>query len=150
MQLTPHFSVAELTRSEYAVRKGIDNTPNDEVLANLLLLADGLERVRSVLGVSVYISSGYRSQKVNAGIGGATNPPSAHTLGLAADFTAPEFGSPLEICRALESQQDEVDFDQLINEGTWVHISFKEASPRGEILTAHFNGGKATYTRGLA
>jgi len=83
--LTEHFSLNELVFSEYAVRHHIDNTPDDEIVANLQMLADGLERCRAVLGNRpMIVSSGYRSPKVNSGIGGSKG--SYHMKGLAADF----------------------------------------------------------------
>ena len=145
-QLTEHFSTDELTFSETAVRRGIDNTPDAEVLTNLQMLAYGLERMRSILGYPVNVSSGYRSPKLNAAIGGSKS--SQHMQGLAADFTCRGFGSPRDVCIALEREGSYIGFDQLINEGSWVHISFSD-QPRGEVLTAHFNNGKATYTKGL-
>jgi hypothetical protein len=145
-QLTEHFSTDELTFSETAVRRGIDNTPDAEVFANLQMLAYGLERVRSILGYPVNVSSGYRSPKLNAAIGGSKS--SQHMQGLASDFTCQEFGSPHDICVALQHEAGYISFDQLIYEGNWVHISFDD-KPRGEVLTAHFNNGKASYTKGL-
>jgi hypothetical protein len=70
--------------------------------------------------------------------------------GLAADFTCPEFGSPYDVCVALEQELAYIGaVDQLIQEGRWVHIGFSD-TPRYEILTAHFDGsGHATYTKGL-
>ena len=144
-QLSANFSLSELTRSEVAVRKGIDNTPNAEALANLAELALTLEKVRDLLGVPIHINSGYRGPKVNAAVGGSS--VSAHMTGQAADFTAPAFGTPLEV--ALEIAASDIAFDQLIAEGAWVHLGIR-GDMRRQVLTAHFNGGKATYTAGLA
>jgi zinc D-Ala-D-Ala carboxypeptidase len=146
-QLTQHFSLDELTFSETAVRRGIDNTPDADVFANLQMLAAGLERVRAILGHSIHVSSGYRSPKLNSAIGGSKS--SQHMQGLAADFTCPEFGSPLDVCIALEHERGYIGYDQLIQEGRWTHISFSD-SPRGEVLTAHFGGGGVTYSTGLS
>ena len=84
-EVSIHFSLDELTSSDYADRHGIDNSPNAEILANINLLMDGLERARTVLDKPMSISSGYRSPKVNAGAGGSK--ASYHMRGLAADFT---------------------------------------------------------------
>lgn len=145
MNLSAHFTLEELTHSEVAMRKGIDNTPNAEVVANLTELAGVLERVRDLLGVSMHINSGYRSPKVNAAVGGST--VSAHMTGQAADFIAPAFGTPQEIAKEIESS--DISFDQLIFEGTWVHLGIR-GDMRRQVLTAHFDGGKATYTQGIA
>lgn len=122
MQLTEHFSLEELTRSLTAERLGIDNVPKEErLLTNLMLLAGGLERVRELLGgLPLHVDSGYRCEELNQKIGGSKN--SAHMSGYAADFICPSFGTPLEIVKRLE--KSELAFDQLIQEGTWVHVSF--------------------------
>lgn len=145
MNLSPHFTLEELTHSELAVRRGIDNTPPSDVLPRLALLAQLLEQVRAALGCPMMISSGYRSPAVNRAVGGSAM--SAHCTGLAADFIAPAFGAPQEVAHAILASA--IEFDQLIHEGTWVHISF-DARKRGQVLTAHFNGGPATYTEGIA
>ena len=145
MNLTEHFTLEELCYSEYATRRGIDNRPSDSVLSRLRVLADGLERVRAVLGVPINISSGYRCGPLNLAIGGAEN--SAHVKGNAADFIAPAFGNPREIATIISKSG--IKFDQLIQEGRWVHISFDERM-RNETLTATFINGKANYTEGLA
>lgn len=142
MNLTEHFTLEELTFSDYAVRKGLDNTPqNDAVLANLKVLAQGLEKVRALLNKPVKINSGFRSPAVNVAIGGTLK--SHHCLGLAADFVCPSFGTPREICSAI--MRSDIQYDQLIYEGTWVHLSFAP-SMRRQNLHAHFKNGKATYT----
>ena len=148
-QLTQHFALAELTHSDSAVRLGLDNAPTPEALANLATLARGLEAVRAALGsVPLYISSGYRSRAVNAAVGGSRT--SQHMAGEAADFVAPEFGTPRQICEHLASLGDALQFDQLIYEGTWVHISFTAGRQRRSVLTAHFANGGVRYTQGLA
>ena len=148
-QLTDHFTFEELTRSDTAERLGIPNTLPVEVAENLTTLAENLEKVRAILGRPMRISSGFRSQELNAKIGGAQN--SAHVQGLAADFTCPQFGTPVAICRALLRHADLLKWDQLIQEGSWVHIAFAKDpdTARGDVLTANFSGGRTTYTRGV-
>ena len=142
-ELTPHFTLEELVFSQTAARLGIDNTPPQAVVENLKVLASGLEQVRELLGCPVNINSGYRSEELNAKIGGVKQ--SAHTQGFAADFVANEFGTPKQICKAIAASG--IQFDQLIQEGTWVHISFAPAMRR-QLLTASFSGGKASYLQG--
>jgi len=145
MILTPHFTLEELTHSLVAGRKNIDNTPSDRVIGNLLELAKGLERVRNILAVPMSVSSGFRCIELNRAIG--SHDTSAHIEGWAADFIAPLFGKPIDIVRAIESSA--IGFDQCIQEGTWVHISFDPRNRR-EVLTAHFDAaGTATYTKGV-
>ena len=146
MNLSNSFTLEALTFSETAVRRDLDNTPNDEQIANLTELAQALERVVLLLNFPVHISSAYRSPKVNAAVGGS--PTSAHMEGYAADFTCSEFGSPLEVCKAIA--QSDIGFDQCIVEGgSWCHLSV-DPRMRRETLTARFAGGKATYAPGLA
>lgn len=145
MKLTEHFTLDELIFSEFAARRGIDNQPSGAVLESLRMLANGLERVRAVLNVPIHISSGYRCGPLNLAIGGARN--SAHVTGFAADFIAPKFGSPLEVCKQIAASA--IDFDQLIHEGgRWVHISFAPTMRR-EVLTATFVNGRPHYTPGI-
>ena len=143
--LSPSFSLSALTFSDTAIRKGIANEPTDEQIANLTELAMALERVVLLLGFPISIHSAFRSPKLNAAIGGSSH--SAHMDGYAADFTSPGFGSPLEICKAISGS--EIPWDQVIQEGTWVHFSVAPAL-RKELLTAHFDSGKVTYSVGLA
>ena len=144
MKLSEHFTLEELTFSQTAIRKGIDNTPSLEVVAHLTHLAGCLEQVRALLGGPVRITSGYRSPALNAAVGGSK--ASAHMSGYAADFVCPPFGSPLQIVKAIAAS--DIQFDQCIQEGTWVHISF-DPDARRQVLTAHFSNGKATYTEGV-
>lgn len=129
MRLSPHFTFAEFVFSQTAIRGGISNTPDEQTLQNLRHTAGQMEKVRALIDAPIFISSGYRSPALNAAIGGSAT--SQHMSGEAADFVSP-FGTPLEICRALVGAG--IPFDQLIYEGTWVHISFLR-QPRGQILT---------------
>lgn len=131
VNLSAHFTLQELTRSEIASRKGLDNTPDAETIANLTALASGLEDVRALLGHPIHINSAYRGPKVNSAVGGSKT--SAHMKGHAADFVCPGFGTPQEICRAI--MDSTIQYDQLIYEfGSWVHISF-DPQMRGQKLT---------------
>lgn len=147
MNLSDHFTLEELTASQTASRFNIDNTPSPDIVAELTRLADFLESVRTLLGgVPITVSSGYRSVELNARIGGASN--SQHCKGQAADLLVPSYGTPLQVCQAI--QGSDLRFDQLIQEGTWTHVSIAPAGqdPRLQVLTARF-GGNTTYTEGL-
>jgi hypothetical protein len=136
--LSPHFSFDELTFTQHHT---LDNTPPPAIVPHLSVLAQGLEAVRHVLGdLPVRINSGYRSPEVNAAVGGAWD--SAHMQGFAADFVCPQFGDPLAICHRMT--QGDLKFDQVIEEGTWVHISFAPKM-RQQVLTKSGAG----YTPGL-
>lgn len=135
MNLTAHFTLEELTASQWAARNEVDNTPDAAAIENLKRLAQALEVVRYTVGVPVLVSSGYRSPQVNRMIGGVST--SFHTLGLAADFICPQFGPPLAVARKLMGV-DALMFDQLILEyGRWVHLGLavKGKEPRLQALT---------------
>jgi len=141
MKLSDHFTLDEMIRSDTAVRKNIDNTPTDEIMSNLKVTAEGMEKVREILQVPITVTSGYRSPKLNKYIGGSKT--SAHMLGYACDFIAPRFGNPLSIVTKLKAVG--VSVDQCIMEGNWVHISF-DPRMRQKYMTATFTNGIATYS----
>lgn len=140
MRLTPHFTLDEMVRSDTAVRKGFDNTPTDDIISNIKVTAEGMEKVRDILQVPIIVTSGYRSPQLNKFIGGSKT--SAHMLGYACDFIAPRFGNPLSIVTKLKAVGIQVD--QCIMEGTWVHISF-DPKMRQRFMTATFSNGIASY-----
>lgn len=125
MQLTQHFTLAELIKSSTAERMELDNTPPPEVLPALTTTAEMLERIRSTLGVPVIVTSGYRSWAVNKAVKGVST--SDHAQGRAADIVAPRYGTPLQIARALAPLVDVLGIGQLIYERigntSWVHVS---------------------------
>ena len=144
MNLSPHFSLAELVSSQVATGKGIDNAPAPAIVANLTRLAALLEQVRALVGAPIAISSGYRSPALNKAVGGAAN--SAHVLGLAADISTAKL-TPKAL--ALLIRQSDIAFDQLIYEGTWVHIALSVGALRRQVLTAKFAGGGVSYVAGI-
>ena len=122
MKASPHFTIDELTFSETATRKDIDNTPSNEVLDNLYITAMEMENVRELLGNNpILISSGYRCLALNELLG--SKPTSAHIRGLACDFTCPKFGDPDDIVDVIFGS--DIQYDQIILEfDKWVHIAF--------------------------
>lgn len=140
MQLTPHFTLAEMTNSSTAVNRGLDNTPTPEALQRLVLTAQMLERVRAHLQAPVRVTSGYRSRAVNAAVGGVTS--SDHAQGLAADIVAPGYGTPYQIAKALASQINALGIGQIIYESVggsrWVHLSVRVPDkPVNRVITVH-------------
>ena len=137
-----HFTIEELCDSDTAKRAGIINFPSPVVLVNLNTLIIGLDKVRELLGgKSVHINSGYRGPTLNRFVNGSKS--SAHCLGFAADFTCKDFGTPKEITQLIKDSG--FKYDQLIYEGTWVHISI-DPKMRQQTLTATFKDGKASYS----
>lgn len=144
-KLSEHFTLEELTASQYAVRHNLDNTPSPSVLGNLYVLATTLEAVRKLYNKPINISSGYRCPMLNKAVGGAEN--SAHKLGLAVDFVISGIALK-DIVRDIVAS--DIAFDQLIFEGTWIHLGLRTDKPqRREVLTATFTNGKASYSQGI-
>jgi zinc D-Ala-D-Ala carboxypeptidase len=140
MSLTKNFSLIELTKSQTAERKGIDNTPSTEHQENLKSLCEMiLQPIRDHFGQVVSVSSGYRSQELCVAIGSSTN--SQHAKGEAADFEI--FGlSNKELADYID---ENLDYDQLILEywkesdpnSGWVHCSYTNGNNRKQYLRAY-------------
>lgn len=150
MLLSPNFTLDEFTRSAIAERNGIDNSLPDELLPNARRTADLLQEIRDGLLRPVHINSGFRCQEIERIL---NKKPwnwvshRQHPRAEAADIWAPNI-SPLKLCLWVVGQG--VKFDQLIYEGSWVHISTTERYPnRGEVLTRKRVGKKTTYVPGL-
>lgn len=147
MKLSPNFSLEELTMSETAARKGIDNTPSTEVIENMRgLCTHILEPLRTLIDVPLLITSCYRSVRLNRSIGGAKN--SQHILGQAADTHCNKY--TVEQLYQLIKKSG-LPFDQLIQEfGTdvsgWVHVSYSPINNRHQSLRAVRKNGKTIYT----
>ena len=149
MNLTENFSLIELTKSQTAERKGIDNTPSTEHQENLKRLCESiLQRVRDHFGRVVSVSSGYRSEELCLAIGSKTT--SQHAKGEAADFEI--FGvSNKELADWID---ENLDYDQLILEywkgedepnSGWVHCSFNTQGNRKQYLRAYKENGSTKY-----
>ena len=129
-QLTDHFSVEELSFTQH---REFDNTPPPEIMPALTRTAQGLERIRALLGKPIHVNSGYRSPEVNAAVG--SKPTSQHMKGEAADIICPAYGTPLVVAERLRDQIIALGIDQLILEfSAWCHVSFTD-KPRHSILT---------------
>ena len=153
MKLTANFSLQEMTKSETALRFGLDNEPNDEQLANLVALCENvLQPVRDHFGKGVKVNSGLRTPEVNAKVGGSKT--SDHCKGMAADIEIPTVANADLAQFILDSG---MDFRQLILEfytpgipdSGWVHISYNPADNKKQVLTATKQNGKTVYLPGL-
>jgi zinc D-Ala-D-Ala carboxypeptidase len=152
MQLTNNFNLKELTVSETATRKGLDNTPNETVIANLKTLAENiLQPVREHYGKSVKVNSGYRSPEVNASVGGSKT--SDHCKGQAADIeiTGVANGDLAKyIAENYKFTQVILEFyTQGIPDSGWVHVSYDANDLKCQTLTAVKKDGKTVYLPGL-
>jgi putative chitinase len=154
MQLSEHFNLKEFTKSETAIRKRIDNTPNAEHAQNLKNVCEKiLEPVRNHFGKPVRINSGYRGPALNAAVGGSGK--SQHCNGEAVDFEIDGLPNP-ELARWVS---ENCEFDQIILEfydpkegpnSGWVHASYTSKGPnRKQKLTAVTENGKTVYKPGF-
>jgi uncharacterized protein YcbK (DUF882 family) len=130
-QLSPHFSLEELTHTDH---RQFDNAPNQDELANLNRLASFLEQVKSVLGGKpIMINSAFRSKQVNDAVG--SKDTSQHRIGCAADMRVPNM-TPDEVVKAVIASG--IGYDQIIREfDRWTHISIPnhpEDKPRQQAL----------------
>jgi zinc D-Ala-D-Ala carboxypeptidase len=146
MNLSEHFTLAELTVSDIGARNGWDNTPNASEIANLVRLAEMLEQIRTLLGKPILVNSAFRSKQVNDGVG--SKDSSQHRIGCAADIRVPGM-NPDQVCRAIIEAK--LPYDQIIREfynaetnaGGWTHISVpntKEMTPRQQALIIDKSG----------
>jgi zinc D-Ala-D-Ala carboxypeptidase len=149
--LSKNFTLTEFTKSQTALRLGIDNTPSDEHLAAAKLLFENVvQPVRDHFGPTV-INSGYRGPALNEAIGGAAT--SQHCRGEAVDIECP--GVPNH--EVAEWIQNNLEYDQLILEfytlgipdSGWVHVSYIPEGNRKQSLTAVKQDGKTVYLQGL-
>jgi hypothetical protein len=140
MQLSKNLSLAEVTRSETAKRRGVSNMPTEAHIANFKLLAEKVfQPIREHFGVPIHISSGYRSAALNKAIGGAAS--SQHCSGEAIDIDMD--GTSITNAQIFNYIKDNLEFDQLIWEfGTdknpdWVHVSYESTGKqRKQMLKA--------------
>jgi len=117
MNLTPHFTLEELTHTDH---REIENTPNDKEINNLKRLADFLEQVKVVLNNKpIMINSAFRCKALNDAVG--SKDTSQHRVGCAADFRVPGM-TPDEVVKAVIAA--DLNYDQVIREfDRWTHIS---------------------------
>ena len=133
-KLSEHFTLREATYSPTAESRGIDNFPDAASLERMKFTAQRMEAVRQALrDRPIYVTSWFRGPDLNKAVGGASG--SQHTKGEAVDFICQGYGSPKQICRALIDNRDILQYDQLILEPSWVHISFVPENPRMQELT---------------
>ena len=152
MQLTKNFTLNEMTKSETALRHGLDNTPGPAEIENLRVLCEQiLQPLRDAYKRGIKVNSGFRHPNVNAAVGGSKT--SDHCKGQAADIEIP--GVPnAELAKYI---QDYFDFTQLILEfytpgvpdSGWVHVSYDPKNLKKQVMTAMKENGKTVYKPGL-
>ena len=152
MRLTEHFKLSEFTNSSTATARGIDNTPNEQQIANLKRICEEiLEPLRAFAGQPIIIGSGYRSPALNKAVGGVKN--SQHMTGEAADIRIPEYDFTGKqdqrytntdiLDRWFTWIMNNCDYDQLIKETTdrriyWIHVSCRANKSKNRHQVIHF------------
>lgn len=123
-----NFTVAELSKSNTAALKKIDNTPKGVHLNNMQdLVTKFLQPLREELGLPIQVNSGYRSEKLNSVIPGASKT-SAHCYGWAVDIVCPKYGNAKRFSQYVADfcKRKNIKYDQIIYEfGSWCHFGLK-------------------------
>ena len=140
MNLSPHFTLEELTHTDH---RDLDNTPNDHELENLKRLAAFLEEVKTLLGGKpIMVNSAFRSKAVNDAVG--SKDTSQHRVGCAADIRVPGM-TPDEVVKAIIGS--DLGYDQVIREfDRWTHVSIPNvpaSAARNQALIIDKQGTRA-------
>ena len=147
MNLTRNFTLSELTKSDTAIRKGINNNPSAEQVEKLKALCENiLQPVRDHFG-RVKVTSGFRSVELCTAIGSSAN--SQHAKAEAADFECPG----VDNAELADWIHKNLPYDQLILEfytpgepnSGWIHCSWIDGTPRASRLWAYRSEGKTKY-----
>ena len=147
MNLSRNFTLSELTKSDTAIRKGINNNPSAEQVEKLKALCENiLQPVRDHFG-RVKVTSGFRSVALCEAIGSSAR--SQHAKAEAADFEV----VGVDNCELADWIHRELEWDQLILEfytpgepnSGWIHCSWIPDQPRASFLHAYKSEGKTKY-----
>ena len=143
--ISEHISYIEATKSDIAIKKGIDNTPDENQLVNMILLAEKVfEPLRLFLNVPIGVTSFFRSKQLNKLVGGSINSQHMANNGSAIDIDADIFNHIKNI-DIFNYIKDNLEFDQLIaeypidGEPQWVHVSYNSKNNRKQIFVSYKN-----------
>ena len=145
MKISKNLTLAEVSKSNTAIKLGIDNEPKGEHLNNMIHTANAIfQPMRDYFGKPIFVSSGYRSPELNKAIGGAATSQHCKGEALDIDNDAVEYPTNKDIFDYIKSH---LDFDQLIWEfdGAWVHVSYNKDKNRKQVLRALKVNGKTIY-----
>jgi len=152
MRLSENLGLHEMIKSNTATRLNIDNNPTDEHIMNMILWAENIfQPIRNHFGEPIFISSGYRSMRLNKAIGGSQY--SQHCNGMAGDIDQDNKATSVTNRDIFDFILDHLDFDQLIMEfpdedenPEWVHVSYmNQEQNRNQVLMAIREGGQTNY-----
>lgn len=144
LQMTDHFTYDELTATSVSPELQEENRKaGTTYLANLLAVANELEKVRAFFGAPVHINSAFRCAALNKAVGGS--PTSQHTTGEAADFVVAGYADPKGMRFVFDWCRNHLSFSQLIFEHPprktpWIHLGLPHPDKVGEVL--EFDGEK--------
>ena len=147
--ISKHISYKEATRSNTAIRRGIENIPDVEELENMKLIAEKVfEPLRKWVGGPIKINSFYRSPELNVAIGGSKKSQHCHGQAIDIDDT---YGHRSNAAMFKHIRYN-MDYDQIIWEfgdeknPAWVHVSYvSEEKNRHRCLQAYKENGKTKY-----
>ncbi len=140
-RISEHFTYGEIIHSNLARGIGMNNEPPVELLPKFQQMADMiLENIRAHFNKPIQITSWYRNPQLNEMLG--SKPTSQHVQGEAVDFTIPDIKNYDVACYI----RNNLTFDQLILERTWIHCSYVNEGNRKEVLTC--KDGK-NFSKGL-
>ena len=147
--ISKHISYKEATRSNTAIRRGIENIPDVEELENMKLIAEKVfEPLRKWVGGPIKINSFYRSPELNVAIGGSKKSQHCHGQAIDIDDT---YGHRSN-ASMFHHLRYSLDYDQIIWEfgddknPAWVHVSYvSEEKNRHRCLQAYKENGKTKY-----
>lgn len=131
--MAKYFTLGELCKSDVAVEKRIENTPDNPTIERMQALMDEcLDKVREMWGKPIGVNSGYRSAELNKAVGGEKN--SQHLRGEAADITTGSKDNNRKLFDLIVAS--DIPFDQLIDESgyRWLHISYCKDYNRKQVL----------------
>ena len=147
--ISEHISYKEGVHSNTAIRRGIENDPNDEQLANMELIAEKIfEPLREWVNGPIKINSFFRSVKLNKAIGGSSKSQHCHGQAIDIDDTYKVVANS-DMYNYIKNN---LDFDQLIwefgddNNPNWVHVSYvSKEDNRNRCLKAYKEQGRSKY-----
>lgn len=138
------FSISELTYSNTAKAKGIDNSPTQEHKENLsILIKELLDPIRAIYGKPITISSGYRSNRLNSALSGSSST-SNHMIGCAADCVCDDIDALFEIAKDFDFDEcfkesaDKYDKNnRIIGKSYWLHLAYRKGKNRKKVGIVH-------------
>lgn len=131
--MAKYFTLGELCKSDTALAKNIENTPDNTTIGKLnVLMEECLDKVRELWGKPIAVNSGYRSPELNRAVGGVAG--SQHMKGEAADINAGGKDNNRKLFEMI--RESDIEFDQLIDESNykWLHISYCKGDNRKQII----------------